>query len=120
MFRFPVNAVIGFLSLELRIEGACSLKDTRQVLRSLKDRLRVRFNVSVAELDPTDLWQRATLGVVAISSSKDYLRGLMENVERAATLIANNAGADLTDSLLEYFSESPEDAVTLLSGPGKE
>ena len=95
--------MIAFLTLELRIEAAHSLKDKRQVLRSLKDRLRASFNVSVAELDAADLWQRATVGVVSISGSRDYLRGLMEKVERSATRIANNAGAEVTDSFIEYF-----------------
>jgi hypothetical protein len=54
---------IAYLTLELRIEGAHSLKDKRQVVRSLKDRLRNSFNISIAEIDVTDLWQRATLGV---------------------------------------------------------
>jgi uncharacterized protein YlxP (DUF503 family) len=94
---------IASLTLELRIEAAHSLKDKRQVVRSLKDRLRTSFNVSVAELDSTDLWQRATIGVVSISNSRDYLRGLMENVERSATKIANNSGAEITDSFIEYF-----------------
>ena len=94
---------IAYLTIELRIEAARSLKDKRQVLRSLKDRLRASFNVSVAELDAADLWQRATVGVVSISGSRDYLRGLMEKVERAATRIANNAGAEITDSFVEYF-----------------
>ena len=94
---------IAFLTLELRIEAAHSLKDKRQVLRSLKDRLRASFNVSVAELDAADLWQQATVGVVSISGSRDYLRGLMEKVERSATRIANNAGAEITDSFIEYF-----------------
>ena len=95
--------MIAFLTLEIRIEAAASLKDKRQVLRSLKDRLRSRFNVSVSELDPSDLWQRATVGVVSVSGSKDYLRGLMENVERAANRIANKAGAEITDSFVEFF-----------------
>jgi uncharacterized protein len=94
---------IAFLTLELRIEAAHSLKDKRQVVRSLKDRLRASFNVSVAELDAADLWQRATVGVVSISGSRDYLRGLMEKVERSATRIVNNAGAEITDSFIEYF-----------------
>ena len=94
---------IAYLTIELRIEAAHSLKDKRQVLRSLKDRLRAGFNVSVAELDAADLWQRATVGVVSISGSRDYLRGLMEKVERSATRIANNAGAEITDSFIEYF-----------------
>ena len=46
--------MIAFLTLELHIEAAQSLKDKRQVVRSLKDRLRAHFNVAVAELDPAD------------------------------------------------------------------
>ena len=94
---------IAFLSLELHIEAAQSLKDRRQVVRSLKDRLRASFNVSVAELDSTGLWNRATIGVVSISDSRDYLDGLMKRVERQAARIANNHGADLADSFLEYI-----------------
>ncbi len=54
--------MIAYLTLEIRIEGAHSLKDKRQVVRSVKDGLRAHFNVAVAELDPSDAWQRATLG----------------------------------------------------------
>lgn len=94
---------IAFLTLELRIEGAQSLKDKRQVVRSLKDRLRAGFNVAVAELDATDLWQRATVGVVSISESRQYLAGLMENVEREARRVVNNNGAELVDSFVDYL-----------------
>ncbi len=94
---------IAYLTLELRIEAAHSLKDKRQVLRSMKDRLRNSFNISVAEIDPTDLWQRATLGVVSISDSRDYLEGLMRNVEREAFRLANNTGAEVVDSFLDYL-----------------
>ena len=94
---------IAFLTLDIHIEAAQSLKDKRQVLRSIKDRLRGSFNVSVAEIDPSNLWNRAMIGVVSISDSRDYLDGLMKNVERQATRIANNHGADLTDSFVEYL-----------------
>lgn len=94
---------IAYLTLELRIEGAHSLKDKRQAVRSLKDRLRNSFNVSVAEIDATDLWQRATIGVVSISDSRDYLEGLMNNVEREAAKLANNVGAELVDSVIEFL-----------------
>lgn len=97
-----VKRVIAYLTIELRIEAARSLKDKRQVTRSLKDRLRTTFNVAVAELDHTELWQRATIGVVGISDSRDYLDGLMQSVEREATKIANNNGADVVDSFVEY------------------
>lgn len=92
---------IAVLTIEIRIEGAQSLKDKRQVLRSLKDKLRSGFNVSVAEIEQTDLWQRATIGVAGISSSRDYLSGLMQQVERAASRIANDNGAEITDSFVE-------------------
>jgi len=95
--------MLAFLTLELRIEAAQSLKDKRQVVRSLKDRLRASFNVSTAELDPSNLWNMATIGVVSVSHSRDYLDGLMKNVERAANRIANNHGAEITDSFVEFF-----------------
>src|SRR3954454_9124087 len=94
---------IAYLTIELRIEGAQSLKDKRQVVRSLKDRLRNSFNVSIAEIEVTDLWQRATLGVVSISDSRDYLEGLMRNVEQAAMRLANNVGAKVVDSFMDYL-----------------
>ncbi|HVN20316.1 MAG TPA: DUF503 domain-containing protein [Dongiaceae bacterium] len=97
--------MIAHLTLEIRIEGARSLKDRRQVLRSVKDGLRTRFNVAVAELDPSDAWQRATLGVVSISSSRDYLDGLMQNVERFAVRAANNCGGEVTDTFLDFLDE---------------
>jgi uncharacterized protein len=94
---------IAHLSLEIRIEHSQSLKDRRQVLRSLKDRLRNSFNVSVAELDSAELWNLATLGVVAISPSRHYLEGLMKQVEDAATRVANQHGAEIADSFMEFI-----------------
>jgi uncharacterized protein YlxP (DUF503 family) len=95
--------MIAFLTLEVRIEAAQSLKDKRQVVRSLKDRMRASFNVSVAELDPSNLWNQATIGAVAVSHSRDYLDGLMKNVERAAMRIANNHGAEIADAFVEFL-----------------
>lgn len=91
------------LTLEIRIEHAQSLKDRRQVVRSLKDQLRQGFNVSVAEMDEAVAWQSATIAIVAISRSRDYLHGLVEEVERAARRILNEHGAELHDSFWEYL-----------------
>ena len=91
------------LTLEIRIEHAQSLKDRRQDVRSLKDQLRQSFNVSVAELDEAVTWQSASLGVAAISRSRDYLHGLMEEVERAARRMSAELDADLADSFWEYI-----------------
>jgi uncharacterized protein len=98
--------MIAYLTLEIRIEGAHSLKDKRQVVRSVKDGLRNHFNVAVAEIDASDAWQRATLGVVSLSASREYLAGLMRNVERHAMRVANNAGGEITDSFLDFLSEA--------------
>ena len=92
---------IATLTLEIRIEHAQSLKDKRQVLHSLKDKLRQQFNVSVAELEETDLWQRATIGVVSISSSRDYLTQMMQSVDKSAQRIARDAGGEVVDSFVE-------------------
>jgi len=96
---------IAMLTIELKLEYAHSLKDRRQCVRSLKDSLRHGFNVSVAELDEIVVWQRATLGIAAISPSRDYLRGQMEKIEQASVRIAENHGAQVSDSFVEFFPE---------------
>lgn len=96
---------IAHLTLELRLEAAHSLKDKRQVTRSLKDKLRASFNVAVAEVEANDLWQSATIAAVSVSSSRDYLAGLMKNVEDAAVRIANNHGAEVVDVYLDFVSQ---------------
>jgi uncharacterized protein YlxP (DUF503 family) len=93
---------IANLTLELSIPLSRSLKDRRQVVRSMKDRLRQGFNVSVAEMDEAITWQRATLGIAAISSSRDYLRGLIQEVEQAATRLAAENGAEITDAFWDF------------------
>src|SRR6204780_4059825 len=91
------------LTLELRIEHAQSLKDRRQVVRSLKDQLKQGFNISVAEMDEAVTWQSATIGVVAVSRSRDYLHGLVEEVERASRRKLNELGGELAGSFWDYI-----------------
>ena len=93
------------LTVELSIPHAQSLKDRRQVVRSLKDKLRHGFNVSVAELDDASLWNRATLGVAAISASTDYLTGQMREVDDALHRLTNTLGAEVLDSWVEILPE---------------
>jgi uncharacterized protein YlxP (DUF503 family) len=92
---------LALLTLELAIEHAQSLKDRRQVVRSLKERLRHSFNISVAELDDAMLWNRATLGIAAISNSASYLAGQLREVEAAARRLAVGLGCDIVDSWIE-------------------
>jgi uncharacterized protein YlxP (DUF503 family) len=92
---------IATLTLELAIEHAHSLKDRRQCVRSLKDKLRHGFNISVAELDESVVYNRATIGIAAISSSRSYLAGQLREVEEAARRIAANLGCEIIDSFIE-------------------
>ena len=71
---------IGLLTLEIYIPEAHSLKDKRQVLRSLKDRLRGKFNVAVAELEGQDSWQRSVVGVVSLANNAGFLEQAMRTV----------------------------------------
>jgi uncharacterized protein len=71
---------VGLLTLELHLPDARSLKDKRQVLRSLKDKLRAGFNVAVAELDYQDTWQRSVVGVVTLANEEQYVREALQKV----------------------------------------
>ena len=91
---------IGVLTLELHLPQAHSLKEKRFVVRKIKDRLRARFNVAVAELDHQDLWQRAVLGVVSISSDRKALETLFEAVQRESEKVLDG---DLVGMELDFF-----------------
>lgn len=95
---------VGLLTLEIHIEYAQSLKDKRQVLRSLKDRLRARFNVAVAEIAHQELWQRARIGIVTISGDTQYLE---ESMAAIAAESENVLGRDLVSQEIEYLEEGP-------------
>jgi uncharacterized protein YlxP (DUF503 family) len=98
---------IASLTIEIEIPQAQSLKDRRQVVRSLKDRLRHAFNLAIAELDSGEVWNRATIGIAVISSSSSYLTGQLHVIDQAAHRIVNGLGAQITDSWAEVLS-SPE------------
>jgi hypothetical protein len=90
--------VIGLLTLDLHFPGARSLKDKRQALRSLEARIRNRFNVSVAEVDHQDLWQRARLAVVTVNTDHVHLESTLSSV-------AGEAGAARDIELLDAQTE---------------
>jgi uncharacterized protein len=70
---------IALLTLDIHIPHAQSLKDKRMVVRSLKDKLRSKFNVAVAEVDHQDLWQRTQLSVVTVGSNEAYLNQMLQH-----------------------------------------
>ncbi len=91
---------IGLLTLEIHLPEARSLKDKRQVLRSLKDRLRGQFNVAVAELDHQELWQRALVGVVSLSGDAKHLEESLQAVFAESERLL---GRDLIGHEIEYL-----------------
>ncbi|MBH0205657.1 MAG: DUF503 domain-containing protein [Nitrospira sp.] len=70
--------VVGLCTVELFISESQSLKDKRQVLHSLKDRLHGKFNLSVAEVDGQDLWQKAVLGMACVANEGGYVNQVLE------------------------------------------
>ena len=71
---------IGVLKVSVHIPNAQSLKDKRMVIKSLKDKVRSKFNVSVSELDNQDKWQVATLGFAMISNDNRYVDSCLQNI----------------------------------------
>ena len=78
---------VGVLTLELHLDDSHSLKDKRHTVKSLKDRLRGKFNVAVAEIDYQDLWQRGLVAAVTISSDHTHAEQVLQSVEREAASI---------------------------------
>ena len=71
---------VGVCTIDLRLPGNGSLKGKRRVVKSIVTRVTREFNVSVAEVEDQDLWQRAVLGVACVSSSASYAHGQLERV----------------------------------------
>ena len=87
--------------MELRLQNAHSLKDKRHVVKGLKDRLRSKFNVAVAEIDYQDLWQRAAVAAVTVSSDHVHAEKVLRSVEDEAALIL---GGELADTSVEWLA----------------
>lgn len=92
--------VIGCLQARLSIPAAQSLKDKRMVLRSLKDRLLNKMNISVAEVDEQDVWKTAVLAVVTIAAEKDVVERRLADV---ADFIRSNPEIVLVDYRVEMI-----------------
>ncbi|MFZ3217354.1 MAG: DUF503 domain-containing protein [Candidatus Acidiferrales bacterium] len=97
---------IGLLTLEIHILDAQSLKDKRQVLRSLKDRLRAHYNVAVAELAHQETWQRARVGVVTISNDSGYLEKMLAEITAESERLL---GRDLLSHQVEFIEDQDEE-----------
>jgi uncharacterized protein YlxP (DUF503 family) len=92
--------VIGLLRLELFMPQARSLKDKRMVLQRLRDRLRGRFNVAVAELEFQDAWQRALVGIATLNEQRAFVEKVLDAVLRD---VEATAEAEIVGRHLEFL-----------------
>jgi len=93
-------AAIGVVTFEIVLENSHSLKDKRHVVKSLKDRLRVKFNVAVAEIEAQDLWQRAVVAAVTVSSDQSHAEKVLQSVEEEAAALL---GPELVRATVEWL-----------------
>jgi uncharacterized protein YlxP (DUF503 family) len=93
--------IVGCSRLELFFGESHSLKDKRQILKSIIERVKYRFNVSVVELDDHDLWQKSTIGISCVNRAEGQVKRTLNEVER---FIENLNKAQVTHNELNFFS----------------
>ena len=91
---------VGCCSLKFFLHGNRSLKGKRRVVKSLRDRVKNKFNISVAEIGDQDVWQSLHIGIAAVSSDAQYLDGLLRQV---VEFIDNLHLAEMTDCQIELL-----------------
>ncbi len=94
---------IGVGRYELHLPASVSLKDKRQVLRSVTAAVRNKFNVSISEVEYQNLWQRAALGVSCVSESTGQCRKVLQEVEKAMARAALD-GAEIVGREIEIVA----------------
>ncbi len=92
--------IVAVLTVDLYLLGATSLKEKRAVIRSIKDRIGKKFNVSIAEVDYMDKWQRAQLGIAQVGNDYKFLE---KSINTILKIIDNNHEAEVTDHSIEYL-----------------
>jgi uncharacterized protein YlxP (DUF503 family) len=93
--------VIGVCHLELFLHANFSLKGKRQVLRSIVQRARKRFNISISEVADHDLWQRAVLGICAVGNDRQRVNSILDQV---INFIEDTRLTDVADSQIEIIN----------------
>jgi uncharacterized protein YlxP (DUF503 family) len=95
-----VSVIVGLCTIELFLADSQSLKDKRQVLSSLKDRLRQRFNVTVAEVEAQDLWQKAVLAFACVANDGRHVNQVLD---QALNLVKSNPVVEIVQSRVELL-----------------
>jgi len=87
---------VGVITFELRLEGSHSLKDKRHFVKGLKDRLRSRCNVAVAEIDYQDSWSLSLVAAVTVSPDKPHAEKILQSAEKEAAALLGPLLVDVT------------------------
>jgi uncharacterized protein len=95
--------VVGVLRLTLVVPGARSLKEKRHVVRKITDRVRARYNVSIAEVGENDVWQRAVLGLSVVANDRSFVNEVLDKVVRDVEMLGV---ADLVSREMEIETYS--------------
>lgn len=91
---------IGVLTVDLNMEGAFSLKDKRAVINRIRDRVRNKFNVSIAEVDGNELWNYGCLGIAVVSNDKTYANQVLSKV---VELMESIRDCEIEDITMEFI-----------------
>jgi uncharacterized protein YlxP (DUF503 family) len=92
--------LVGVCRLEIFVPESGSLKAKRRVLSSIKKKIRNKFNVSVAEVENNDKWQRISLGISVVSNERKFID---MNVEEILKLIEKDGRMEILNHLVEVF-----------------
>jgi uncharacterized protein YlxP (DUF503 family) len=92
--------IVGLLTLELHLPESNSLKSKRFIIKSLKDRIKNKYNVSIAEIDANDLWQRSVLGAACVANGTKIVNQTLNGVRE---LILSTPSVELIDSTMEML-----------------
>ena len=94
--------IVGTLKIRLVLRESHNLKDKRRVLKSLKDTLSNKFNISVAETDEQDVWQSAQIGIAAVGTDGTFVQSVLTNVVNYVRFFG---GVELVDSEQELYGD---------------
>ncbi|GAB4371215.1 MAG: DUF503 domain-containing protein [Calditrichia bacterium] len=95
-----MQLIIGLLTVDVYIPGSNSLKEKRVIIKGLKDKVRKKFNVSIAEVDYHEKWQRAKLGIVQVGNDYSFIE---KNIDKIFDIIDSNGSLHVVEHTFEFI-----------------
>lgn len=92
--------IVAVGTFEMHLPEVHSLKEKRQIVKSLIERVKAKFNASVAEVNHNDLWQRCTIGVAMVANDRTLLQQMAQKIEN---ILCDNSQAEIMDNYWDYI-----------------